>query len=194
MRVGTEIQGHLIEERAYARVRDVAEALGYKVAWRPPDLVTILESPRAIAQDTDLRLPSQVSAELLDQYLKGSPLAGLGKDFVDLEEVWRVNAVFTCAVACHESNFGTSLLATTRHNLFGYMAYDSNPDSAKAYPTYHASVEDFCRLISREYLNPAGSFYEGPTVAGVAKKYASDPGWSGKVLEHCKAILALQGK
>ena len=188
---GKELEGHLIDERAWGKVREIGEGLGYGVNWTPPDLVVISEVPRTIRPETDLRLPSGAPADLLGKYLANTPLSGLGKDFVAAEERWRVNAVFACAVACHESDFGRSWLAVNKHNLFGFMAYDSDPaGSAKAYPAWQASIEDFCRLISREYLNPAGVFYSGPTVQGVGVRYASDPDWAAKVLKHCQAILA----
>lgn len=184
-----EIQGHLIEDRAYCRVRDLAEALGYKVLWQP-GIVTVSEKPREIGPDTDLRLPSLIDDYTLDKYMNGTPLMGLGRSMIEAARKWRVNAVFICAVACHESDFGRSAIARNRRNLFGIMAYDADPYAyAKKYDSYQAGIEDFCRLLSREYLNPAGSFYHGPTVVGVGKCYASDPNWAEKVLRHCREIL-----
>lgn len=188
---GVELQGHLIEERSYARVRDLAEALGFAVEWQPPGLVVISDRAKPVDASTDLRLPSGAVASLLDAYLRSTPLEGLGADFVAAEEHWRVNAIFVCAAACHESDFGRSAIARDKRNLFGIMAYDSDPyGSARTYSTYRESIMDFCRLISREYLSPAGAFYNGPTVVGVGKRYATDPKWSDKVLRHCQAILA----
>ncbi len=140
---------------------------------------------------TDLRLPSRASAALLDKYLLNTPLAGLGAEFLSVGDKWGVNAVFTCAVACHESDFGRSKIAQDKRNLFGFMAYDSDPyGSARSYGSYRASIEDFCRLVSREYLNPGGLYYNGPSVSGVRVRYATDPEWGAKVLKHCQAILA----
>lgn len=187
---GVELEGHLIEERSYARVRDLAEALGFYVEWKPERVVVISELPRPLDEGTDLRLPSGATAGLLDEYLAGTAMEKLGADFVTAEERWRVNAVFACAVACHESDFGRSAIARDKRNLFGIMAYDSDPyGSARSYGSHRESIEDFCRLISREYLNPAGAFYNGPTVAGVGKRYATDPNWGAKVLVHCGRIL-----
>jgi hypothetical protein len=188
---GVELQGHLIEERSYARVRDVAEALGFNVEWHLPGLVIISEKPKPIDATTDLRLPSRALASLLDAYMACTPIEGLGADFVEAEEHWRVNAIFACAVACHESNFGRSAIARDKRNLFGIMAYDSDPyGSARSYSTYRESIDDFCRLVSRSYLNPVGAYYNGPTIVGVGKRYATDSKWSDKVFRHCQAILA----
>lgn len=188
---GAELQGHLIEGKTYGRVRDLAKALGFGVKWQP-GVVTITEPPRAIRLDTDLRLPSGVTDTLLDKYLTNTPIADLGTYFLAAEYRWRVNAVFACAVACHESNFGRSRIAQDKRNLFGFMAYDLDPyGSAKSYGTYADSIEDFCKLISREYLNPAGAYFNGPNVAGVGQRYATDPRWSDKVLRHCQAIFDL---
>lgn len=187
---GGVLKGHLIEARAYARVRDVAEALGFQVTWQEPDTVLIEEHVRSITPETDLRLPSGADPAMLDAHLADTPLQGLGRDFVALEQKWRVSAVFGCAVACHESDFGRSAIANDKRNLFGFMAYDSSPyQSARNYSTYHDSIDDFCRLISREYLNPVGAYHNGPTVSGVGKRYATDPEWGTKVLRHCQDIL-----
>ncbi|HHY44150.1 MAG TPA: glucosaminidase [Firmicutes bacterium] len=192
---GAELPGHLIEGRSYARVRDVAESLGFGVDWDPSGLVVISERPRSVEADTDLRLPSAATPALLDAYLAGSHLETLGAELVAAEERWRVNAIFACAVACHESDFGRSAIAREKRNLFGIMAFDSDPyRSARTYSSYRESIDDFCRLISREYLNPAGAFYDAPTVTGVGKRYATDPEWSTKVLIHCRRILAKAGE
>lgn len=191
---GAEIEGHLIEGRAYCRVRDLAEALGFRVSWLPATVI-ISEKPREISPETDLRLPSGIKAEMLDRYFGDLPVGGLGKAFVEAEERWRVNAVFAAAVACHESDFGRSVIAQTKKNLFGLRAYDADPYGfAKAYGSFKESIEDFYKLVSREYLNPAGKYFQGPTVTGVGRKYASDPLWAEKVLAHCRAILALGGE
>ncbi len=187
---GSRLGGHLIEEKAYSRVRDLAEALGYRVTWQPPGLVVIRERPCDVTGITDLRLPSRAPADLLDAYLVGTPLMGLGAEFLAAEERWGVNAVFACAVACHESDFGRSEIAKDKRNLFGIQAYDSDPyGSAKTYPSYAVSIEDFCRLVSQEYLSPGGLYYNGPSVCGVRVRYATDPEWGAKVLRHCQAIL-----
>lgn len=180
----------MIEGKTYGRIRDLAESLGFKVEWQP-GIVTISERPRPIRLDTDLRLPSGAQAGLLESYLGGTPLVGLGKDFVEAERKWRVNAVFATAVACHESDYGRSWIAQNKRNLFGFMAYDSDPAGyAKAYSSHRESIQDFCKLVSRQYLNPAGSYFNGPHLVGVGKRYASDPQWATKVLKHCQAILS----
>lgn len=189
---GRELRGLLIEGKTYCRARDLAEGLGYVVKWQP-GLVTISGGAREIRQDTDLRLPSGATATLLDRYLADTPLAGLGDEFCIGEAYWRVNAVFACAVACHESAFGRSQIARDKKNLFGFMAFDRDPyDSAKSYHTYAESIDDFNLLISRQYLHPTGAFYNGPNIAGIGKRYATDAKWPEKVLRHCRAILDLE--
>lgn len=187
---GAELQGHLIEGKTYGRVRNLAEALGYQVTWQQPDTVLIEKRLCNVTGITDLRLPSRAPAALLEKYLLNTPLMALGPEFVAAEERWCVNAVFACAVACHESDFGRSAIARDKRNLFGMQAYDSDPyGSAKTYQTYKDSIDDFCKLISREYLNPGGLYYNGPSVAGVRVRYATDSEWGAKVLRHCQAIL-----
>lgn len=189
---GIELRGILIEGKTYTRARDLAEGLGYVVEWEP-GFVTISQTVREIGLDTDLRLPSGATATLLDSYLADTPLAGLGDEFRIGEGYWRVNAVFACAVACHESNFGQSRIAQDKKNLFGFGAFDSDPYvNAKSYHTYVESIDDFYLLISRQYLHPTGAYYDGPNIAGIGKRYATDAKWPEKVLRHCRAILDLE--
>ena len=113
--------------------------------------------------------------------------------FYYAEKQYNVNGVFIAAVAVHESGWGTSKMAQNKKNLFGYGAYDRNPsDNAYVFSEYSEGIDLLGRVFAKYYLNPkgtkiyggevaTGSHYNGPTVSGVNKKYASDKNWANNV-------------
>ena len=113
--------------------------------------------------------------------------------FYYAEKQYYVNGIFLAAVAIHESNWGTSKMAQNKKNLFGYGAYDSNPsNNAYVFNTYAEGIDLLARVFSKYYLNPkgtliynnekaSGSHYNGATVSGVNKHYATDKNWSSAV-------------
>lgn len=185
-----DVGGHLIENRVYCRARDLAEAMGMKVVWDGQNrVVMMLTGPRP-SIETDLRLPSGISAEVLDAHCRGTPMEGLGTTFVVAEEKWRVNAGALCAIACHESDFGRSKIARAKKNLFGFGAYDRDPyNSAASYPSFPESIEAAAKHLAVAYLSPAGQYHNGPHLAGIGKRWATDPEWASKVYKHWVAIV-----
>ncbi|MGE5610041.1 MAG: glucosaminidase domain-containing protein [Bacillota bacterium] len=185
-----DVGGHLIEGRVYTRARDLAEAMGAKVTWDgQSQVVRVITGPRP-GIETDLRLPSNVRAEALDAYCRGTPMEGLGAEFLAAEEKWRVNAAALCSIACHESDFGRSAIARDKKNLFGIQAYDRDPyGCAASYNSFAESIDAAARLLAVAYLTPAGRFYGGPCLAGIGKRWATDPEWASKVYRHWVAIV-----
>lgn len=185
--------GILIEGRTYSRSADLITGLGFKFDWvpDPPDgKIIIKDKPLSPSQNMDLRLPSGAKIEMLDAYVKNTPLAGLGKVWIEVEGIWHINAVFLCALACHESDFGKSKIAQDKKNLHGLWAYDGDPyNSAKTYGTFKESIEDVCSLLVRQYLYPNGNYYNGPTPAGINVKYATDKEWAAKIVNHMLRIV-----
>ena len=115
------------------------------------------------------------------------------KYFYYAEKQYNINGVFLAAVAVHESNWGTSAMTQNKKNLFGYGAYDRNPsDNAYSFSSYAEGIDLLARVFAKYYLNPSGTkiyngeiatgnHYNGPTLSGVNKKYASDNNWSNAV-------------
>ena len=185
--------GVLIENRTYSRSADLILGLGFDFEWIGDSgggKIIIYDKPLFPSLDMDLRLPSGANAVMLDNYTKDTPLHGLGAAWVAAEEKWRINAVFLCALACHESDFGRSRLAREKKNLYGFMAYDSDPyNSAKSYARFEDSIEDVCALLVQHYLFPCGKHYNGPSPAGINARYASDKGWAQKVVAHMAKVV-----
>lgn len=115
------------------------------------------------------------------------------KFFYYIEQVYGINGVFVAAIGIHESGWGTSRIAKDKKNLFGYGAYDMNAyASAYKYNGYAAGIDMIARVLMKNYLNPkgttiyngevaSGKYYNGNTILGVNKKYATDKNWTNCV-------------
>lgn len=130
----------------------------------------------------DLRKPSGLKAENLEQFLQGSPLAGLGQAFIEAEARHGINARYFCAHAVLESGWGTSRIARDKKNLFGFGAYDKDPYRyARTFQSYAECIDVVAAYIADNYLNPVGKYYHGPNLIGMNKKYATDRKWAEKI-------------
>lgn len=193
--VETGMPLELIDGRSYTLVRDLAEAMGARVLWDPEthdvQVVTIPWPETTL----DLRLPSNVPAELLGRMLAGTGLAGLEGDFVAAEAKHRgPNVLVMAAHAALESGWGASQFARERNNLFGLGAWDEDPDKAMPFATKGACIDWYAGFITKTYLHPAGTYYSGaPTLAGMSQKYASDPKWAEKIVQIARQLLAAVG-
>ena len=113
--------------------------------------------------------------------------------FYYAEKQYNINGVFLAAVAIHESGWGSSTISVNKNNLFGYGAYDSSPyESSYQFSDYSEGIDLLARVFVKYYLNPAGTkiyndnvatgtYYNGATVSGVNKKYATDNNWANGV-------------
>jgi len=122
------------------------------------------------------------------------------KYFYYIEQSYGINGVFVAAIGIHESAWGTSKIATDKKNLFGYGAYDMNAYlSAYSYNGYAAGIDMIARVLVKNYLNPKGTsiydgetatgkYYNGCTVSGVNKKYATDKNWANSVYTWMKYL------
>lgn len=120
--------------------------------------------------------------------------------FYYIEKQYNINGVFVASVGIHESAWGTSKIAMQKNNLFGYGAYDSNPyNGAYNFSNYSESIDLLARVFVKYYLNPTGTsiyggekavgtYYNGSTLSGINKKYASDKNWANSVFSHMQYL------
>ena len=120
--------------------------------------------------------------------------------FYYIEKQYNINGIFVASVGIHESAWGTSKIAIQKNNLFGYGAYDSNPyNGAYNFSNYSESIDLLARVFVKYYLNPAGTsiyggekavgtYYNGPTLGGINKKYASDKNWANAVFSYMQYL------
>ena len=120
--------------------------------------------------------------------------------FYNVEQKYNVNGLFIAAIGINESGWGTSNIALTKKNLFGYGAYDNDPyNSSYTFETYEDGIDLVAKVMAKHYLNPAGTkifgdematgkYYNGPTVSAVNIKYATDTEWAKKVYTYMEYL------
>lgn len=120
--------------------------------------------------------------------------------FYNIEKKYNINGIFLASMAIHESSWGTSQIATEKKNLFGYGSYDSTPyESSFEFDSYAEGIETVAKSLVKYYLNPSGTkiydgetaaawYYNGPTLAGVNTRYASDSDWHKKVYSYMELL------
>ena len=156
--------------------------------------------------DMDVGKPSKLSLEQFRKILSDKS-ADKNKIFEEncdyfyyAEQEYGINGVFLASLAIHESGWGTSNIALNKKNLFGYQAYDGNAyNSAKQFSTYSEGIDLVARVLIKYYLNSKGEeiyggdiadgrYYNGPTLSGVNKLYASDPSWASAIYNIMKGL------
>ena len=120
--------------------------------------------------------------------------------FFNAEKKYNVNGIFIAAIGINESAWGTSNIALTKKNLFGYGAYDRDPyNSSYTFENYEDGIDLVTKVMAKYYLNPAGTkiygdematgkYYNGPTIASVNIRYATDTDWAKKVYSYMEYL------
>ena len=119
-------------------------------------------------------------------YNSSSKMYGTGSAFKEAEEKYGTNALLAFATALNESAWGTSSIAQSKNNLFGYGASDSCPSTcAYSYNTPRDSIMDYASKSSTSYETVSGSYYYGSHYgnksSGKNIMYATDPYWGEKM-------------
>ncbi len=116
--------------------------------------------------------------------------------FYEVEQKYNINGIFLASLAIHESAWGTSNIAKDKKNLFGYGSYDRDPyNSSYEFEDYKEGLELVAKVLVKNYLNPkdtviydnekaSATYYNGPTLEGVNKKYSTDSEWYKKVFNY----------
>ena len=138
-----------------------------------------------------LRTRSAIPAEVYDKYLQtknidgSSVLWGKGPVFVQAQEEFGMNALAVYAMACLESAYGTSQYAVQRNNLFGWSAYDSDPNQASWFKSADQAIREHMGINLRGFvdINDYRFFggHLGNKGSGINVKYAGDPYWGMKI-------------
>lgn len=153
----------------------------------------------------ELNKPSGLTIEQFKKVLTDSKdVNNIFKDnaeyFYYIEKQYNINGIFVASVGIHESSWGTSKICKEKKNLFGYGAYDSNPyNEAYSFSNYSESIDLIARVFIKYYLNPngtsiyggdkaIGTYYNGATLSGINKKYATDKNWSNSVYNYMKYL------
>ena len=138
----------------------------------------------------DLTKASNVSAGEINTALEGTAMAGLGNSFVEAEQKYGVNAWFLVGLAAHESAYGTSRIAQSKQNLFGFQAYDSSPyASAKRFDSFEESIDAVASYLKENYLTENGKYYNGLGIDAVNKRYATDQNWANAIASNINNMI-----
>ncbi|MBP6491419.1 MAG: glucosaminidase domain-containing protein [Clostridia bacterium] len=139
---------------------------------------------------SSLKQPSGLTADMINEVLEGTSLEGLGDAYIKAEKETGVSALFLLGVSAHESKWGNSKFARERNNIFGYKAYDSDPDKTERFSSKEECILVVAKSLSENYLVEDGKYYNGTTLKGVNKRYASDQTWYLKVNNVMEVIAA----
>ena len=142
-----------------------------------------------------LRSKTNISADTLNSYVSSynrSVMIGSGQYFIDAQNKYGINALLMFAMACHESANGTSGYAIGRNNLFGWNAFDADPNQASSFNSVADCVNEQAGINLRGFVDITdGRFFSsslGNKGSGLNVKYASDPYWGMEIASIAYAI------
>ena len=212
MKRNFDAEGNLINEEQISAVVTKASInkiidVGTKIYVAPPVVKqeVLASESENIGDDLKLNSPSGFTLEqfktmLTDPKDKNKIFEENAEYFYYIEDQYNINGIFVAAVGIHESAWGTSKIALNKNNLFGYGAYDSNPyNGAYTFSSYSESIDLLARVLVKYYLNPpgtiiydgqkaSGQYYNGSTILGVNKKYATDKNWASAVEKYMQYL------
>ena len=127
-----------------------------------------------------------------------SKIKGLGNDLKEAESKYKINALLILSMAIHESDYGMSIYAQERNNLFGLNAVDSDEDQADWFATPNEAIDGLATFyLNLNYIPPYEKLADGKILGNYANgavlgnkalgfnvKYASDPYWGQKIAGH----------
>ncbi len=155
-----------------------------------------------LAQEITVLRPSFMTSQELDSIVKGTPLYGLGKHFLEAEKESGIGADILLAIAIHESDYGRNYWSGYAkyqgkiypcNQIFSWGITDSGPKVWAFYrskkecllgginPITGAYQKGVPELIYELYLKPGAIYYSGETLWSIGQHYASDGSWYRKV-------------
>ena len=105
-------------------------------------------TPFKKVSSSELNEPSGLSAEQIENMVKGTGLQGIGSAVKEVEDMYGINAYFTLAVASYESGYGRSYLAVNQNNIFGLDPYNGG----MCFGDKSECVRYFGKLITKYYF------------------------------------------
>lgn len=160
----------------------------------------------SLNEEIELNKSTKLTLEDYKKVLSNNPadknnvISDNAEVFYNIDKAYNMNGIFLASMAIHESAWGTSTISKDKKNLFGYGAYDSSPyQSAFSFESYAEGIDLVAKVLVKYYINETGtpiyenetakgSYFNGPTVAGVNIRYASDENWHNKVYTYMKYL------
>lgn len=148
-----------------------------------------------LSKDMDLSVPSGLTLSdyktifAYNESDENNIFANNAENFYNAEQEYQINGIFLAAIGIHESAWGTSQIAKNKNNLFGYGAYDRDPEGcANEFETYADAINTVASALKTNYLTETGSYYNGTSAEAVNTRYASDEEWSRKVYKYMEYL------
>lgn len=142
-----------------------------------------------ISFDMNLLTKSNITIEELQKGFANTNMQGLEQYFINAENETGINAIYLAGLATHESGWNTSDFARERNNLFGWQSYDSNLNATKRFTSKEESIMTVARALKKMYLSENGCYFNGYTISGISKRYASDKQHNQKVFRNMQKIV-----
>ena len=142
-----------------------------------------------ISFDMNLLTKSNITIEELQKGFANTNMQGLEQYFINAENETGINAIYLAGLATHESGWNTSDFAKERNNLFGWQSYDSNLNATKRFASKEESIMTVARALKKMYLSENGCYFNGYTISGISKRYASDKQHNQKVFRNMQKIV-----
>ena len=140
--------------------------------------------------ETTLRHNPQITGADIDNYIwsvyPNSPMVGLGQVWVKVGAKYNIDPVYLMAHAILESGWGFSWISQNKKNLYGWGAYDRDPEGmAESSNSYADNIDYVASNINTMYLTPGGDYYTeyGPTLQGMNVHYASSKTWAQSIAD-----------
>lgn len=152
---------------------------------------TIATAPAKLAAPTQMTLhfnpddisePSNMTLEQLKSFTEVYCTSWVGLEDYILAKDSEVNLIFLLSVGRMETWAGEACVGD--YNCFN-IRYDSG--DYVDYTSYQASLDDFVRLITEEYLDPDGLWHEGTSIEAIGTHYAQ-PKWAPGITDLCYEI------
>ncbi len=131
---------------------------------------------------------SGITVSEAEYILKSSGLEGMGLYYFQGEWLNGMNLLASMGISWLETGGGRKGFIN-RENYFGWGAYDSNPNNAHRFESPQHGVLTVTGRIYRNYLDPDGDYYRGPTLRGMNQNYASDKEWANKIVDIINTVF-----
>ncbi len=129
-----------------------------------------------VNKNTDITKKYTGSADVLNEYLKDTPLKGLGQEFINIQEKYGVNALFLMSIIHTESNYGETPAKGTKYNLAGLKRAKGGFQQPKS---FEESIDNLASTLNRLYIKRGNNTPEKVHHGG----YAAAEDWSKKVVK-----------
>ena len=125
--------------------------------------------------------PSNISKERISKLLEGTSFNN--EDVIETmyngeRNNIPINAVFLISMLRWESGHGFSKLAQSHNNISSVKSRSGN---WRSYNSYNECVIETIELLTKDYLNPNGKYYNGKSIWNINEKYCETNEWADSI-------------